>query len=511
MERPSPHRFDSPTRPRPRVPAAMLKFALLLAAMTNGATMGQHDAGSTPPGESESPLEPHRPADLPLEDLGGAIEPLVVETLGLAMLRPRGAEVAGHKAGSEPVITLGDGNDPPSWTMSIQRLLATSGGPTPASQLEAHFAALKDTGQSFTVLLNEPREISGRNAQLCFLELPMGDNEPVINGWLIVPTGERLFLILSTLSTPATFDQDRRMFEAMFSTIHVRSTEELAQRRMTKLKAGRTFLESIQPEQLRELVGRQIWTRVYRPANDARNQGEQEIGYAHMQIREGRRGELNPERPENTYSREERLEGLFVRIQGRVIGDLEREVYFDSIALYWMAWDQSSEAWSVRGTQRQREASVTEAETGLRLPASTGNPRPTLTVIHTTSSLREPYEWSVPDSYLSQALGPLIGQLLPMNDQAPRELAYYHYHNAQGTPQLTQRIDEWSPLEDGSGRWRLTTRMGADGRPIENFYGEDRMLLRREMPNGVVVESITLPELRRLWERKNLPLGTSSN
>jgi hypothetical protein len=200
-----------------------------------------------------------------------------------------------------------------------------------------------------------------------------------------------------------------------------------------------------------------------------------------------------------------------VGLQGRIIGDVDRGLFYDSIAAYWLAWDQSSEAWSIRGTQRQGRAARSEAETAIRTAQDIGNPRPTLTVIRDERATyeRRPHEWQVPDVYLSQALGPLLGRLLPRDEREPREFAwyFYSYDGARGEPQLTQRIDRWASTGDGSGNWVLTSRISSDAAPSETTFTATGDLVRSRRADGVVTEPITPDALERLWQRKGLPMG----
>ena len=90
------------------------------------------------------------------------------------------------------------------------------------------------------------------------------------------------------------------------------------------------------------------------------------------------------------------------------------------------------ERWNVRAVARQGEAARGESEIGVRdRPASLVQPRvksqrikshpQMLSVIQSSEATRsrEPYEWPVPDAYLSQAMGWLVGRLLPQTAASP--------------------------------------------------------------------------------------------
>ena len=200
---------------------------------------------------------------------------------------------------------------------------------------------------------------------------------------------------------------------------------------------------------------------------------------------------------------------MVVRVQGRYIVDAERKIYYDSIALYWMAWDQSSEAWSVRGTQRQGDAELSEAETGMRTSATTGQPRPTLTVVKSTGTT-EPVqsEWEVPGIYLSQALGWIVGRLMPHDVTAPQEYAWYFYVASSMQPKMYQRVDKWQPTPEGT--YTLTTYMTPESPPYTTTYDKNGNFIRRVHGDGSVTEPIDIAELRKLWKSKGLPVTAAA-
>jgi len=431
--------------------------------------------------------------------------PLVVDALGLAMYRPARTTLTTDRAAGQLVLSIHDGSPTPGWSVTVQHL-HTSGQTDPRQQITEHLAALRHAGLAIQVIHNEPFLAGATIGHLAYIQQQANENDSIISGWLILPAAPDVLLVFSILAMPEELPMLRNVLEQSFRTINLRSATELSLERRSRIEAGRSFLESITPDRLRSLIGTSQWSRIYIPDTDS---GEQEVGYSLLEVFEAKRGSLNPERPESEYSRSERVEGIMVRLQGRVIGDASRGIFYDSIAMYWMAWDQSEEAWSVRGTQRQGQATRSEAETGIRLAATPGLPQPTLQVIRQRSSdyQRNTHDWSVPDVYLSQALGALLGRLLARDDRNEREMAYYFYNYSHATPQLTQRIDRWAPADDRSGNWTLTTRLTVDSPPIVTTFSNSGQFLRTQRMDGSITTPTTLDQLRRLWQRKGLPLG----
>jgi hypothetical protein len=325
----------------------------------------------------------------------------------------------------------------------------------------------------------------------------------------VLPTSERTFLVFAIQTLPEYFEQLRPVLEASFNSVAIRSAEQLANEKLQRLDVARNFLGSLTPQKLRSLIGLNQWTRIYQPASAS--MPETEKGYSVIDVSEAKRGVLDPAKDEKNYTGIENKLGLLVKVQGRLLIDPQRNIVYDSIAMYWMAWDQSEEAWSVRGTKRQGEAEQTEAETGVRTAELSGNP-PRLSVIlaRNVSDTREPSEWAVPDVYLSQPISWLLSRVLPRDITSPQQYSWYFYSYAGAKSQMTLRLDTWEPTSDGSDTFTLTTRMSSDTLPVVSVYRKDGSLLRRTHGDGVITETTTLEDLRRIWKSKNLPMGSKS-
>ena len=253
-------------------------------------------------------------------------------------------------------------------------------------------------------------------------------------------------------------------------------------------------------ERLQTLVGLRQWVRIYRPATGA-NGTDQELGYALLNIEEGSKAAV-----QSGDTQVGQDQGLLVTVQARLVVDAQRSIYRDSIGLYWMAWDQSEEIWSVRGTQRQGAAEISEAESGLRVARTTGNPRPELIVIRAgrESNTRTPSRWTLPEVYLSQPLGWILGRLLPTTPDAEGEYCYYFYDYTSESPSLSRRLDHWAPAQDGTGQWVLTSRLSPTATTSTARYDADGTLIEQRTADGVVTVPTTSAELDRIWQAKKL-------
>jgi hypothetical protein len=440
---------------------------------------------------------------------GGQLNPTAfeAEALGLKINLPADSSISGERIDGQVVVAVSDDPSTPTWTMRIQPLTSTLDNPSAAAQIDQLMHELKITKQEYQVVFNAAHKVGALSGQLCYLRTEPRPGQKVISGWLLLPTSDRTFMVFSMQTLPEHLARVRPLLESSFATIQLRSAEELARERKALLDAGGALIESFKPEQLKALVGLQQWHRVYTPAQ-SQGSPDTEIGYSLLEVLEAKKGAVEPGKAESEYDRGERTPGLMIRVQGRVVVDAQRGVYYDSIGLYWMAWDQSQETWSIRGTQWQGDAEWSEAETGIRAPYMPGVPTK-ITVIKSVLSTnsREPYDWLVPDVYLSQPLHWLLGRLLPTDITSDRQYRCYFYNFANRQAQLSQRTDLWGPLNDGSGNFRLITRLTSDSPPITTLYNGKGELVRRVHPDGSVTEPSKVEVIHQLWKSSGLKLS----
>jgi hypothetical protein len=223
----------------------------------------------------------------------------------------------------------------------------------------------------------------------------------------------------------------------------------------------------------------------------------------YVEFIEAKRGAINPQRGEEMYDPEDHQLGLMARVRGQII-DAESNTTIDSRAFYWLAWDLSEERWSIQVTTRAGSRSTAEAQTGVRMPRSAGNPAGRIIVIDSSSggATRDQKNWAAPEVYLSQALRWGLGHLLPREGTEPLLLSYYFYDGTESS--ITLRLDRWEPAGDGEGNWILTSRSKSDAPAIISIYNRAGDLVRRTLPDGSVSEPIELDDLNRLWRSKGI-------
>ncbi len=425
-------------------------------------------------------------------------EPLVAEAFGLSMHLPAGTTVTTQLTDEKLIYVFTDGREVGAWRMRLQPLVSARPDATAESLIQDKIREIRSTGRRYRIIANHPGRYGAVEGRLLYLQRTLPDGAEVINGWLILPMAPQRFLVFSLVMSADRIGLLRPVFNASFATVELRSQEEVNAQRQARLERGRMVIDTFTPARLRSLVSGRTFYRIYQPAASGRADEETEIGYFTMRSLEAPRGRLTPERLPSSYGAMESEEGLMVVIEARAIVDAATKRYVDVEGRYWMSWTRSSEAWSVRMTQRQGVTEHTTAQTGVRT-------RGILNVIHSAREefTRQPAEWSIPDkAYLSQPEVFGLGGLLPRDGSVTGQMAFYHYDS--GLRRVPRRIDDWQPADDGSGHWVLRTRSSLDAGVVKQIFDAQGTRLRRIDADGKITERIDRQELHRLWQAKGL-------
>jgi hypothetical protein len=328
-----------------------------------------------------------------------------------------------------------------------------------------------------------------------YLQQNLDDQTQIVNGWLILPTGPRSFVVLTLMTTGDDFTRLHAVFDASFGTIRLASQIEKVEAKATRFDRARAILAGLDPDALRSLAGPRHWYRIYKPGAGGRPADDTEVGFMSMESKIAERGELTPERSERSFGAMEGETGLMVVLEARAILDAATSRYLDVDGRYWMSLDRATEAWSVRSTERIGTAERTSAETGVRTQRN-------LDVIHSKREqlTRDPTNWTLPlGPYLNQAEVFLLGRLLPRDGSVDGPLGFYYYDS--GRKRLTERVDRWR--RQGSG-WELVTTPILQTASIRQIFDQQGQRLRRIDGDGTVTELIDPNDLRKLWQSKGL-------
>jgi hypothetical protein len=463
--------------------------------------------------------------DFRAEEFGLSATPLVNESLGLSFYYPFNAEISVAQSGATTHIVLKDGElreTGPDWQISIRA--AAMPAPTAAELAADLVRQFRRSDPDMKVLQDELFDLGGRSGHLLYVESAVAEGREV-GGYLIVPTGileteadglggdapapaASRYLVFRIGTRPEVFERARAALLPMFRTVRVTSAEEIRAKREAQVERARSAIESLTVDRLQSIVGLDEWYRIYRPTRTGNRADEVEIGYFHLEIREGKRGEANPSRTEDSFTSGEHDLGLLVAMDARYLENLERGIISDVQTRFWLKWDRSEEVWLTRVTRRQGEQSRTSGEMGIRTPPELGYSK--IQIVRNAIETRERTDKSyvVTEPYLSQAEVYLLGSLLPRDSSITGDMSFYYYESSLDTGQtLPLRVDEWNPASDGSGNWVLESHLLPDFPPIVSTYDREGRLVRREKSDGSITEPIEVDQLLALWRRKGLPTG----
>ena len=428
--------------------------------------------------------------------------PLEADLLNFAMRVPTGTSVRIER-GPSPSYLLAEASDNPRWRMRAASLRASKLATTAQSQCQDFLDELKAKGQQFAVLLDEPRTVAGRQAHLFYISVPIEGGGSGISGTLMVPTGTDQYLVFSLVALEEGFARTRALLDKSFATLSLVDKSAVLDERATLLGRGEAIVASISSAALRATITKEpLFYRMWKPDEKGT---PQEVGYVIIRVREGKRGEVDASKAADSLKGDEAEAGLLALVDARVIVNNDATHTLDVQSRYFLVWDRSSEAWSMRSTQRQRANSRSSAQTGVRSAPTTGAPRPTVKVISASRDgmTRDPIEWPVPPAYLSQAELVVLGQLMPRTEKV-ESIEFLDYAFDQRDQKLPQRRETWSRTTTG---WKLETRIGSSPEVLVQEFDKDGVRVRRVDADGTVTERITLEELRKLWNAKGLPVG----
>jgi hypothetical protein len=480
---------------KPRKPAQAPLPSAPSSAPSGAPSAAPSGAPSTPATRAAPPLaRTAGPSELDIEYLDLA-------SFGIRFRAPKGSQLTKPIVGEMPIYSIDDGASPPRFRMQAQALVSSLAKPTPAAQVDEYLRTMKDRGQSFTVLANEPWINARVSAHYLLTSTDLGDGLIAIQGWLILQTGEFDFVVFTLLSSGVDFDGVRPLLEASFRTIELADMERLAGERRARLVAGSELLTALTPERLRALCGTP--SRLYRVWRKGDSGSEQELGYYTITVLPGVMSDASCDRPP---SMPKDPTGILVTMQGRTLVDAATQRVSDLEARFWSAWDHGSEAWTSRVTERGGKLPDRSiAQTGIRGERNEGNPTQLLTVVlgNKESRMRDEQQWTIPIGvYMPQAVSLVLGELLPRaDDAAPLEFSTYCFDPALLS--MPQRTDSFTRMEDG--RWMLVTQPGLDEPTTITWFDAAGRRVKRTEPGDITTELCLPRQLQEIWRQKGLP------
>jgi hypothetical protein len=366
------------------------------------------------------------------------------------------------------------------------------------------------TGSGVSIDPGEPdMTISDSPAAQFYAGFLSNSNQQIVSGYTIALIEPGRFVVLQLDTTVEHAGVAIDVYERLIASVELRNPADVAAQRSAAIKTGQSFLNTLPAsEYLAALPEETVqWFRTVAP-NPASPEGVREVGYQRVEMRTGKRGELNPQKPSSRWNQNELEDGILVKIEARaVLGPVEnpaRQVV-DSQAIYWMKLDESGrgeESWSMRMILREGGEDALYTEVGARL-----GDQLTVTV---NAPGTQPLEkrWRIPEGYISQAETHIIPRLLARAG-AQVDMAFYAYSSSLNEIKL--RREQLTRITDddavANGVWRLSTEV-SEGAASRVYFLEDKGdVAQGKMPDGAIMSPTNPEDLRAAWKRKGLPIN----
>lgn len=387
----------------------------------------------------------------------------------------------------------------PEWKLRVEQVWAPDPAADCAAQARSALQSLGAGGTTVKVLSERPGKVSNCESRTVWASATRGD-VTTIAGWLLVRTGDGIFVSIATATTPKDFAEAEGTLDRSFATLKVFDPRTVQAERDAAIERGQAFLKSLSPQRLQALAdGTSRVRRLWRPGPDG---SQEELGWVETRMQRAPRSSAGRKGPSVLNNAAEREEGLLITIIARTLA-ADGTDRVETRANYWVSWDLQSEAWTVRSEQKGAGPKQRFEQVGL-LPRTDGPPGSATLMVATDtgSGMAEPATWSRPPvAYLPQAVAIVLAQTLPQDGTAPADMAFYALDPASG--RLCQRLARWS--RDGeSKRWQLGVQNTPDAPASVETIDDRGQLLRREEPDGSCMEPSSPVEIDRRWRALGL-------
>ncbi len=476
------------------------------------------------PNSTAKPQAPAVPAVAPTADepVTFNTDPLFIESIGLTMLVPEGAEVVADSMAGNTAATFQDKGN--SWVIKVQTPRSARKDLTLAKVVDealeqllaAHRVLEVDPGKNVAkenpkaaaiVLAREPgagQALTIRNdgnelpIERCYVELPplMQSQDPVVRGFTAARIGPDQFITFELFTTKGKFARAKQVYEMTVGGCKFADTSKAREQRAAMVTAGVTFFDSLTKDDFQSILSEQPerWERLYRPSKTGKRDDDTEVGYRRVRLSTGREAGAT-------------REGWVVRIDARF---LQEQSIVDSQSIFHMTYDRQEENWSVVMTIRtgaadakgknakDQPADQTHSETGARF-----KDKMQVLVNSPGQAPKTIQPQIMGDGYVSRVESFLLPQLL-VRKGMPLTYGFYAYQSQ--SERITMRRDSLERPKAEGLPWKLTTRL-AEGMPeTVSYYDARGVITKGDAGSGIVTEVITIKDLYDLWKKKGLPL-----
>lgn len=351
------------------------------------------------------------------------------------------------------------------------------------------------------VLLRETGlTVAGRPASRFYVAFPDADKER-IRMYTLVDAGAGQMVSFDLMCDPADEREARVAYLAVLRSARFSGNSEVAMGRAVALETTEALLSTLtEADYMRALE--QInnrWDRLSVASGTGLVMDDTERGYRRILGWKGKRGQINPERSEASWSDDEHEEGYLVQMDGRMI---ERTLggswnLIDTRIICFMSLDRKTEAWTASTTFRQGDQKpIVNTEFGVRVGEDMSVARRGI-----TSNTLKPVV--PPRGYVNQVEFYLLPQLLVGNGA---KASYGVYAYASGDTSVRYRQFDLGQAQ-GAAEWELRTELGEEASSI-SLYDEGGRFLGSDRGDGSRWTPSTQPDLLDLWQRKGLPTAT---
>lgn len=351
------------------------------------------------------------------------------------------------------------------------------------------------------VLLRETGlTVAGRPASRFYVAFPDADKER-IRMYTLVDAGAGQMVSFDLMCDPTDEREARVAYLAVLRSARFSGNSEVAMGRAVALETTEALLSTLtEADYLRALE--QIdnrWDRLSVASATGLEMDDTERGYRRIRGWKGKRGQINPERSEASWSDEEHEEGYLVQMDGRMI---ERTLggswnLIDTRIICFMSLDRETEAWTASTTFRQGDQKpIVNSEFGVRVGEDMSVARRGI-----TSNTLKPVV--PPRGYVNQVEFYLLPQLL-IGSGAKASYGVYAFSSGDTSVRYRQFDLEQAR---GAAEWKLSTALGDEATSI-SLYDERSRFLGSDRGDGSRWTPSTQPDLLDLWQRKGLPTAT---
>ncbi len=339
--------------------------------------------------------------------------------------------------------------------------------------------------------------VAGRPASRFYVEFPEADHTR-LRMYTLVDAGAGQMVSFDLMCEPADRVEAKLAYLAVLKSAQFSGNTQVAATRAVAIETTQALLATLTAADYERAIALvdDRWDRLSVPAGTGLTMDDSESGYRWIRAWKGRRGETNPERSEDSWSEDDRVEGYLVRMDGRMV---ERSLagewtLIDTRIICFVTPDREHETWTASTTFRQGEGKpIVNTEFGVRDGEEMKIAR--------RGSASNTFQPAVPPrGYLNQVEFYLLPQLL-IGQEALTIYGVYAY--AGGDTSVRYRQFELE-AEQGQAAWRLSTELGGEARSI-SLYDSNGAFLGSERGDGSRWTPTTREELLELWRSKGLP------